>query len=62
MRKLLIIAVTLGTSAGAADRPDVVLVLSDDESRTDYGFMGHELVQTHTHGIVWMRATEGSKE
>jgi len=29
-----------------ADAPNVVIILSDDHAWTDYGFMGHEIVQT----------------
>lgn len=32
--------------ASAADRPNIVLIISDDHSFTDYGFMGHEVVRT----------------
>ena len=30
----------------AADQPNIVLILSDDQSWTDYGFMGHEHIET----------------
>jgi len=30
----------------ADDRPNVVLIISDDQAWTDYGFMGHEVVAT----------------
>ena len=30
----------------AAERPNIVLLLSDDHSWTDYGFIGHDVVQT----------------
>jgi arylsulfatase A-like enzyme len=30
----------------AAEKPNVVLILSDDQAWTDYGFMGHEEIQT----------------
>ncbi len=30
----------------AADRPNVVMILSDDQAYDDFGFMGHELVET----------------
>lgn len=30
----------------AADRPNIVLIISDDQSWTDYSFMGHEHIQT----------------
>ena len=39
-------AVLLGLSAGAADKPNIVLIISDDHSFTDYGFMGHAVIQT----------------
>lgn len=35
-----------GSLARAADRPNIVLIISDDQSWTDYGFMGHETIQT----------------
>ncbi|MEM9015521.1 MAG: sulfatase [Verrucomicrobiota bacterium] len=34
-----------GISLGA-ERPNIVLILSDDQSWTDYGFMGHEHIET----------------
>ncbi|WP_425400014.1 sulfatase-like hydrolase/transferase [Aeoliella sp.] len=33
-------------SAVGAQPPNVVVVLSDDQAWTDYGFMGHEVIQT----------------
>lgn len=36
----------IGSSAVAADRPNVVMILSDDQAWTDYGFMGHEVIET----------------
>jgi uncharacterized sulfatase len=30
----------------AEQRPNVVLILADDQAYTDYGFMGHKLIQT----------------
>lgn len=30
----------------AAERPNVVMIISDDQTVTDFGFMGHRLVQT----------------
>ncbi|MCH7224687.1 sulfatase [Haloferula sp. A504] len=32
--------------AATADRPNVILILSDDQSWNDYGFMGHEIIET----------------
>ncbi len=31
---------------GAAKKPNVVILLSDDQAWTDYGFMGHEHIET----------------
>ena len=31
----------IGGFAGADERPNVVLIISDDQAWTDYGFMGH---------------------
>ncbi|MFC2124086.1 sulfatase-like hydrolase/transferase [Bacteroidota bacterium] len=28
------------------DKPNIVLILSDDQAWTDYGFMGHQVVKT----------------
>lgn len=37
----------VGNSSGRADdRPNVVMIISDDHAWTDYGFMGHNVVQT----------------
>jgi uncharacterized sulfatase len=33
-------------TARAADRPNVVIIVSDDQAYTDFGFMGHPLVRT----------------
>ncbi len=32
--------------SGSADPPNVVLIISDDQTWTDYGFMGHPAIQT----------------
>jgi len=40
----LIAGVTL--TAEAADRPNIVMIISDDHGWTDYGFMGHKVIQT----------------
>ncbi|HTN76694.1 MAG TPA: sulfatase-like hydrolase/transferase, partial [Pirellulaceae bacterium] len=34
------------TASAAETRPNVVFILSDDQAWTDYGFMGHKLIQT----------------
>lgn len=40
----LIAGITL--SVEAADRPNIVMIVSDDHGWTDYGFMGHRVIQT----------------
>jgi len=34
------------SAAEADERPNIVLILSDDQSWTDYGFMGHDVIRT----------------
>jgi len=49
LRLLLILPsllVAVGAHAGAAERPNIVLIISDDHAWTDYGFMGHPHVAT----------------
>lgn len=36
----------LQTASHADQRPNVVLILSDDQGWTDYGFMGHDVIET----------------
>ena len=43
---LLVLFLTCGIAVGADERPNIVLILSDDQSWTDYGFMGHEHIKT----------------
>lgn len=53
-RKILIFCTALfsivtlcgGCHTVAAEQPNIVLIISDDHSFTDYGFMGHEVIQT----------------
>jgi uncharacterized sulfatase len=33
-------------SASAADHPNIVMIISDDQAWNDYGFMGHDVIQT----------------
>jgi arylsulfatase A-like enzyme len=42
---LLLLVVGLSQTA-RADSPNVVLIISDDQAWTDFGFMGHDVVQT----------------
>ncbi len=41
-----LVAVLMPHEVFAAQPPNIVLILSDDQSWTDYGFMGHEAIQT----------------
>ena len=42
----LLAALFLGGSAAAAERTNIVLIISDDHAWTDYGFMKHPLAKT----------------
>jgi arylsulfatase A-like enzyme len=50
--RLLVLAVMMtglhafGHQAFAAERPNIVLILSDDQAWSDYGFMGHSEIKT----------------
>lgn len=49
MRKIasLLICLVLASAAAGQDQPpNIVLILSDDQSWTDYSFMGHDSIQT----------------
>lgn len=43
---ILFVILSLGGIASAADKPNIVLIISDDQSWTDYGFMGHADIKT----------------
>ncbi|MCP4785682.1 MAG: sulfatase [Fuerstiella sp.] len=44
---LVVVGFASDTQAASADQPpNIVLILSDDQSWTDYGFMGHPAIQT----------------
>ena len=43
---ILIFTCTLGFSENTADRPNIILIISDDHAFDSYGFMGHETVKT----------------
>ena len=34
------------TSAAQAERPNVIVIMSDDQGGGDYGFMGNEIIRT----------------
>ena len=41
------ILMTVGLAcADQSKQPNVVLIISDDQAWTDYGFMGHDAIQT----------------
>lgn len=42
----LIFTCSIGFSENTADRPNIILIISDDQAFSDYGFMGHETVKT----------------
>ncbi len=42
----VLLAMSVTSDIWAEDRPNVVMILSDDQAYTDFGFMGNELVQT----------------
>lgn len=54
LNRLLLVAAVLAVSPGpiahavgaSADNPNIVLIISDDQAWTDYGFMGHDAIQT----------------
>ena len=43
---LLTTILSLANHASAAKPPNIVLIISDDQSWTDYSFMGHEAIET----------------
>lgn len=45
-RPALLLALAVGLTARAADRPNVLLIVGDDWGWTDFGFMGHPEVRT----------------
>ncbi len=42
----LVVTVAFAPLAVAAERPNVLLIISDDQGWTDFGFMGHEAIRT----------------
>lgn len=46
MTPLLLFLICICLPANAADKPNIVLILSDDQAWGDYGFMGHPDIKT----------------
>lgn len=46
MKRLLLLFFALCSQLCAADKPNIVLIISDDHAWTDYGFMGHKQIET----------------
>lgn len=42
----LLFTCVIGFSATPAERPNIILIISDDQAFKDYGFMGHGIVKT----------------
>ncbi|WP_404306173.1 sulfatase family protein [Neorhodopirellula lusitana] len=46
LRLLSLLALVVYATTANAKQPNIVLILSDDQGYTDYGFMGHEEIET----------------
>jgi len=42
----LVLAIAIPSLHAETEKPNVILIISDDHGYTDYGFMGHEIVKT----------------
>jgi arylsulfatase A-like enzyme len=46
-RVIVLVLLACSRVVGAADRPpNIVLIISDDQAWTDFGFMGHDAIET----------------
>jgi hypothetical protein len=45
-------AIATEDRAAGDNRPNVLLILSDDQAWTDYGFMGHPTIRTDRKSVV----------
>jgi arylsulfatase A-like enzyme len=58
---LFYFAALFTTAISAADKPNILLILSDDQGWGDYSFMGHEFIKTPNidslarEGVVFRR-------
>lgn len=43
---LIVLVLRLAETGCAAERPNVLILLSDDQAWNDYGFMGHDVIRT----------------
>ncbi|MCG8586006.1 MAG: sulfatase-like hydrolase/transferase, partial [Pirellulales bacterium] len=46
VRAITLSVILLPVSLFAAETPNVVMIISDDQAFSDYGFMGHETIRT----------------
>ena len=44
------------TSAAQAERPNVIVIMSDDQGGGDYGFMGNEIIRTPELDVMAKRS------
>ena len=49
LRQLLLSCVLAATAIAAESKPNIILIISDDQGFPDYGFMGNKVVQTPNH-------------
>lgn len=43
---LVAMGLGLGSAVAGAERPNIVMIVGDDQGWTDFGFMGHKVIQT----------------
>ena len=58
MKNVLFIALTLFalTLPTAAERPNVIVIMSDDQGGGDYGFMGNDIIRTPELDVMAKRS------
>ncbi|WP_442508653.1 hypothetical protein SH528x_000177 [Novipirellula sp. SH528] len=58
---VLILLVCVDTSLAEEDRPNVILIMSDDQGVGDYGFMGNKVIRTPALDAMHARSGFPSK-
>ena len=48
------------TSAAQSERPNVIVIMSDDQGGGDYGFMGNEIIRTPELDVMAKAASGGA--